>query len=302
MNKQTLDYPVCEPSYQLKSTQEWFAGIITNRLGENEAIQPYSPHGCLIAEEAAKYIIPSPTLLPHQRMQIYNQQYWWRLLNTLHDNFPLVTRLFGRHAFNEKIGIPYLLIYPPNHWSLSALGERLPKWVEEYYREPDQSLVLNSSHLDWAFMASCIAPHFPVPKFTQMIQENPESMASQIFYLQPHISLFTWNYDLFTFRTNFLKQDDDYWMDHRFPALPKGKKYFFALYRNIHNKLAWREIKKEEFILLQRFKMGTSITDVCEYIESQEPSIYEYAVNHLQQWLQEWAQAGFLTLQQQKSS
>lgn len=296
MIKQTFK-EIDEPPIQLKSTQEWFAGILTTRLGENNTIQSYAPNGCLIAEEAARYIIPSPTLSPHQRMQIYNQQYWWRLLNTLHANFPLVTRLFGYHAFNEKIGIPYLLTHPSTHWSLSQLGEKLPQWTEEYYREPDQSLVLNAAHLDWAFMASFIAPQFPNPNLSEMIKENPESLLSQTFYLQPHIALFTWEYDLFTFRGNFLKHEVDYWLEHRFPTLPKGKTYFFTLYRNINNQLAWREIKKEEFIILELFKMGTTISNVCEYIESQESSIYAYVAAHLQKWLQDWTQAGWLTLE-----
>lgn len=299
MNKHMLEKEIDQAPYQLKSTQEWFASIITNRLGKNQGIQSYTPSGCLVAEEAARYIVPSPTLRPHQRMQIYNQQYWWRLLNTLHQNFPLVTRLFGRHAFNEKIGIPYLLNYRPNHWSLNVLGEHLSKWITECYREPDQALVLNAVHLDWAFMASLIAPQYPIPNLVEMVKQDPESLLSETFYLQPHIHLFTWGYDLLTFRENFLKQDADYWIEHRFPKLPKGKTYFFALYRNIHQHLVWREIKKEEFILLERFKTGTTITDACAYIESQEASIYEYVAAHLQKWLQAWTQAGWLTLTSQ---
>ncbi len=298
MKKQTLNKDMDQPPCQLKATQEWFASVITNRLGENNTIQPYSnsTHGILIAEEAARYITPSSKLRPHQRMQIYNQQYWWRLLNTLHANFPLVTRLFGSHAFNEKIGIPYLLKYPPNHWSLNLLGERLPKWVAECYREPDQALILNAASLDWAFMASLIASQYSSPDLAQFINDNPESLLSQVFYLQPHINLFTWEYDLLTFRGNFLKQDVDYWLEHRFPDLPKEKSYFFILYRNANNHLAWREISKEEFILLECFKMGTNLTDACAYIESQDSSVYEFVANHLQKWLQSWMQAGWLTL------
>jgi hypothetical protein len=294
MSKHTLNQEI-NPPCQLKSTQQWFASIITHRLAENHTIQPYTPHGTLIAEEAARYIIPSLTLRPHQRMQIYNQQYWWRLLNTLHANFPLVTRLFGCQAFNEKIGIPYLLKYPPSHWSLNLLGDRLSTWIAECYQEPDQSLVLNAAHLDWAFMASFIAPQHPLPDLAQLIQDNPEHLLSQTFYLQPHIHLFTWEYDLLTFRGNFLKKDVDYWMEHRFPHLPKGKTYFFILYRNLNNHLAWREISKGEFTLLQRFKTGSNMVDACEYIESQESALYDYVAEHLQKWLQDWTQAGWLT-------
>lgn len=297
MKKQTRKQDYNQPPRRLKSTQEWFASIITHRLGENDTIQPYTSNGLFVAEETARYMSPSPTLQPHQRMQIYNQQYWWRLLNTLHMNFPLVTRLFGCHAFNEKIGIPYLLKYPPNHWSLNVLGERLPKWVSEFYQYQDKSLVQNASNLDWAFTASYIAPQHPIPDLNKLIQENPENLLSQVFYLQPHINLFTWEYDLLTFRGNFLKQDADYWVEHRFPNLPKGKTYFFALYRNLHHHLAWREIGKEEFTLLQRFKTGSSFADACEYIESKESAIYEYVAEHLQKWLQEWIQSGWLTLE-----
>jgi hypothetical protein len=280
----------------LKSTQEWFASVITLPLGENDTIQSYAPSGILIAEESARYIIPSPTLPPHQRMQIYNQQYWWRLLSTLHSNFPLITRLFGLQAFNEEIGIPYLFKYPPNHWSLSELGERLPQWIQEDYHEPDQSLLYNAANLDWAFMASFIAAQHPPLDLAHFIQENPETLLSLIFYLQPHLNLFVWEYDLLAFRGHFLKQDTDYWIEHPFPDLPKGKTYRFVLYRNAKNNIAWREISQGEYLLLEQFKKGTSITTACQYIEAQEASLYEEVATHLQKWLQEWTQAGWLTL------
>ena len=298
MYKQKLDIEFDQSPNTLKATQEWFASIITNPLGINDTIQPYSPNGGLIAEEAARYIIPSPTLRPHLRMQIYNQQYWWRLLNTLHANFPLVTRLFGSQAFNEEIGIPYLFKYPPNHWSLNELGERLPKWIEECYQEPDQSLLLNAAHLDWAFMASFIAPQYPPLDLAHLVQGNPDNLLSYTFYLQPYVNLFTWEYDLLTFRGCFLKEDVDYWIEHPFPELSKGKTYRFLLYRNAKNNIAWREISQGEFLLLEQFKMGTSISAACEYVERQEVSLYEQVAENLQKWLQEWTQAGWLTLSQ----
>ena len=287
MNKQTLNKKIDQLPCTLQSTQEWFATIITHRMGESDTIQPYSPNGILIAEEAARYIIPSPTLQPHQRMQIYNQQYWWRLLHTLHVNFPLVTRLFGHQAFNEQIGIPYILKYPPGHWSLTLLGECLPKWIMECYQEPDQSLIYNAASLDWAFTASFIASQFPPLDLSHLVEGNQESLLSYTFYLQSHIFLFTWEYDLMTFRGSFIKQEVDYWVENPFPELPKGKTYYFILYRNAVNNIAWREISKGELLLLEYFKKGTSIESACEFIETQEPSLYEEMEANLQKWMQD---------------
>lgn len=279
----------------LKTTQEWFASVITYPLGDNDTISSYSPHGFLIAEEATRYIVPSSTLKPHQRLQIYNQQYWWRLLNTLHINFPLVTRLFGRNGFNEQIGIPYLMKYPPNHWSLSAVGERLPGWISECYLEPDQNLVHHAATLDWAFTASFIAPQLKTLDLARLIQQKPESLLNTPFYLQPHIHLFTWEYDLLTFRDKFLEQDADYWIENRFPDLPKGKTYRFILYRNAKNNLAWREITQGEYLLLTCFKTGSSMASACEFMETQEPALYNEVATNLQKWIQDWTQLGWLT-------
>lgn len=295
MNKQVLNEDIDLLPCSLKTTQEWFASVITNRLGENDTIQPFSPNGILIAEEANRYIVPSSFLRPHQRIQIYNQQYWWRLLNTLHINFPLVTRLFGRNAFNEEIGIPYLLRYPPNHWSLSVIGERLPAWISECYQEPDQILVHHAAGLDWAFTASFIAPQLPRLDLIRLTQENPESILDQTFYLQPHIHLFTWEYDLLTFRDSFLQQDADYWIDNRFPELPKGKTYRFILYRNAKNNSAWREITEGEYLLLECFKKGSSLAAACKTMETQESSLYEEIEANLQKWLQDWTLLDWLT-------
>lgn len=295
MNNQLLNEEINPFPLSLQATQEWFASIITYPLGKNDTIQSHSPHGLLIAEEANRYITPNAHLQPHQRMQIYNQQYWWRLLNTLHINFPLVVRLFGYQAFNEKIGIPFLLHCPPNHWSLSTLGERLPKWIMECYHEPDQSLLYNAASLDWAFTACCIAPAHPPINLMELIQDAPENLLNYTFYLQPHVLLFSWEYNLLKFRDSFLAEEVDYWIEHPFPDLPKDNTYNFLLYRNANNHISWREICYAEFVLLEFLKKGATIKAVCEYIEAEKSHLYDTVENHLQQWLQNWTQAGLLT-------
>ena len=290
--------PYCcqEPAYpyNLKSTQEWFANIITNKLGQDDTIQTYGSEGLLVAEEACQYVAPSPTLTPHLRMQIYNQQYWWRLLNTLHTNFPLVTRLFGRNAFNEDVGIPYLLKYPPNHWSLYAIGERLPKWVSENYHEKDQTLVYHAAELDWAFTSVFISGEEHPLDLPHLVKKNPEKLLEYPLHLQPHIHLFSWDYDLLTFRQSFLEQNEDYWIENRFPELPKGKTYRFVLYRNAKNHAAWREISEGEFLFLKHLKTGASIEETCTFMEGQDNCLYEETASHMQEWLQRWTQLGWL--------
>lgn len=295
-NAKQVDIPL-----DLEGLQKWFASIITNRLDENGQIQAISPHGFVIAEEASLYVTHSPTLKPHERIQIYNQQYWWRLIKIMHENFPLVTRLFGYYSFNEFIAIPYLLKYPPNHWSLGTLGKHLADWIEKEYHAADKKLVLNSVKLDWAFIAIFISPSLPFLDFSTLINGNPESLFSYTFYLQPYIYLFHWNHDLIHFREKFLEHDVDHWTKHDFPEIPKGKNYFYVLYRANNNYVGWLEISHAQHTILNAFLNGATIETACEALEKEGDDVYEDAEKNLQKWLQEWVSFGWLTLEKQKN-
>ncbi|MDP1881178.1 MAG: DNA-binding domain-containing protein [Parachlamydiaceae bacterium] len=278
----------------LQSIQNWFGDVIAQPLIDNYIIQPYASNGILLSEEAEKYIIPSPTLKPYQRMQIYNQQYWWRLHNTLHSNFPLLTRLFGRSSFNEKIATPFLMQYPPNHWSLNHLGERLPSWIQDYYQHADQKLVFNAAKLDWAFADSSFAPKYSPLDLKKILEVNPEQLLTYTLHLQPHVHLFMWDYDLLMFRKKMLEKDVDAWIKNAFPKLKNGKNQFFVLYRNIRNNFSWRSIMKGEYLLLQQFQQGKSIEEACEYLESNDQASCEEIENNMERMFQEWTQLEWL--------
>jgi len=248
-------------------------------------------------EEACDYIVPSPTLKPAARIQIYNQQYWWRLLNALHDIYPLVTRLFGYYDFNMRLGIPYICRYPPNHWSLSHLGSRLPQWLKEEYQESDRELILNAAAIDNAFNDSFTSvdqkalsmDNLPVPN-------DPASIMDRPLFLQKHVHLFAMNYDLFDFRVEFLKQNPDYWIENDFPPLQKGRPYYFVLYRTLNNLINWKEISNAEYFLLSQLALGISVEAACDLLETQDEEIQKAAYQNLHRWFQEWTALRWLTL------
>lgn len=280
---------------ELKNIQEWFGSIISRPLLKNDQINPISPSGLIITKEATKFISPSPTLKPHQRMQIYNQQYWWRLLDALQTNFPLVTRLFGPTDFNQKIAIPFMVKYPPDHWSLTLFGEKLPGWIDKYYHASDKKLVYDAALLDQIFASSFLGKQNPLLDLETLSKNDPEALLNLPFYLQPHLFLVQFDYDLPFLREEMLKEEPQYWMKHDFPRLPSEKIYHFVFFRNSKNNVAWKDISQEEFFLLKRFQEGASIQLACNWIEEQAEELQESMGMGLQQWIQGWARFGWLT-------
>lgn len=270
-----------KPPDSLLEIQKWFGKTISQPLLPSNLLPEISPFGTDTKREAEKYIAPSATLEPYQRVEIYHQQYWWRLLDSMHQNFPFVLRLFGYEGFNTQIAIPYLSCFPPTDWALCKLGLTLPDWINKEYRKEDQNLVLNASEIDVAAHISFWSKDLKPLDFDKMPQNE---ILEKKITLQPHVSLFHFSSDLFSAREQFLEQEVEYWNTHPFPEIIHKHSYF-VLYRSLSNTVKWKEVTFGEYKMLSYFKEGTSINEAIEMIENEA---YEEAIEQLFFWFREW--------------
>ncbi|MBA3956956.1 MAG: putative DNA-binding domain-containing protein [Parachlamydiaceae bacterium] len=284
----------------LKEIQQWFAGAITQRIDEDSYIDPIARSGRLMQEEAKDFIVPSPTLEPAQRIEIYAQQYWWRLLGAMHENLPLVTRLFGYHDFNQTLAFPYLIKYPSTHWSLSFLTTDFVHWLEEDYHANDKSLVVDAARIDCAYIHSFLAEQKPYIDDALLPESGDlSSVTACHLTLQPHVQLFAFSYNIFEYRIEFLLQEPEYWVEHDFPKLEKfDKPLHYVLYRNSGLNLEVAIITHSEAQLLQKFVEGCTIDGLCDWLEQQpEDSVLcQEAGEQLSSWIQKWIALRWLAL------
>lgn len=275
---------------QLKRTQQWFASIIERPIDEEDRMNLISPSGQPMRQEACDYISPSPTLRPEQRIELYNQQYWWRLLKTMQESFPLVLRLFGYSSFNQLIATPYLVKYPSNHWSLLPLGDRLPQWIASEYHAEDKPLVSHAALVDCAFLHAFVCHQFP-PIASELAAQDQEHLLNQKLVLQPYVHLFELPYDLFQFRVEFLKQKPEYWIENDFPPLEHLEQpLHFVLYRNANKNVSIETVSLNEFLTLRQYVSGMTIDSLCQWLETQphESALYQEASQNLHLWFQNW--------------
>jgi hypothetical protein len=278
----------CVPM-SLLNVQKWFSTIITSPLEDLELILPVSPSGNSIKEEAATYILPGPVLEPHKRIEIYNQQYWWRLLKVLQDAFPCVLRLFGYADFNHLIGIPYLEKYKSDDWSLNTLGSHLPKWVKECYNAPDKELVHYAAEIDLMYQEIFFKPEHKGLSANEDISVKP-------LYMQPFARLMQFPYDIPDFRKNLLKQEPEYWLENAFPELKKNPT-FILLFRSPKGGIKNKVISETEWLILSQFHEGTTVDALCEWIERQSETLRSEAETHLQKWFGEWTIMGIFAVE-----
>jgi hypothetical protein len=252
----------------LAEIQAWFASIITTPIRETDGSNiPTYPSNLI--EEIRKKIAPSPQLKSEERIGIYQQQYWWRLLNIMQAHYPSLVRLFGHEDFNHRIAELYLIENPPNDWFLSRLGADLPQWLAKTYREKDAPLVLGLAKLDEAYESLRFKDKFAAIA--------PECLERKLF-LQPFVLLFEFSVDLFGFRSKLLETED-------FPELKKSsKRKYFVLFRYQEENL-YEEISSALFKLLSCFQKGARLCDLVPLLEKCEDVAGIFQMMATKEWL-----------------
>lgn len=93
------------------------------------------PHDPAFLATADRLLRQSPTLLPAECLELYHRQYWFRILDSLEEDFPGLIRLIGKDAF-WQIAEDYLLENPSRSFTLRHLGDRLPEFLRKHIADP----------------------------------------------------------------------------------------------------------------------------------------------------------------------
>jgi hypothetical protein len=250
--------------------QTWFAKHITSPIVESDSDNiPLFPPAVIAS--IRKRIAPGPSMLSEERLGIYQQQYWWRLINICQEIYPAVLRLFDYEDFNRLIAEPYLLKYPPHDWFLSNIGND---------RHRDAPLVSGLALLDLSYEKLLFTDTRPPLK--------PETLADcekKKLFLQPFVLLFALDADFFAFRKELMKHPPPYWQTSDLPPLEGGgRKNYFVLYRSQEESL-YEEISSEFFDLLTRFKKGARLSALIPLLEEFEGLLESFQLMASRGWL-----------------
>ena len=104
----------------------------------------------LPSNELLEQIRGSTALSALEGLQIYHNAYRSRLLAVLREDFPALLHWIGNESF-EQLALAYLAAWPPRHFSIRWLGEKLPEFISSYVEEPQLSPMRELAELEWAF-------------------------------------------------------------------------------------------------------------------------------------------------------
>ena len=94
---------------------------VTRPLTADFEMHRETEDGRSVQEMAAAYVKPSDRLSSFERLEIYNRQYWFRVIGAVSDDFPALQAVMGTKKF-ESMVLAYLRENPSTSFTLRNLG------------------------------------------------------------------------------------------------------------------------------------------------------------------------------------
>ena len=251
--------------------QRRMAEDVSRPLTADFAMQAVSTQGTSVEQIAAGYIKPNHLLSSFERLEIYNRQYWFRMIGAVSEDYPALSAVLGQKRCDALI-LAYLKENPSTSFTLRDLGAKLASWLEKHpeLAGPRRQLAVEVARLEWAYIEAFDSPALPPLDAVEFSRLLPTSVLA----LQPHLQLLALRYAVDEIVlavhkdrpvTDIVSNAATERKESKAIRVPKLKRSptFLAVHR-FQDSVYYRRIDREAFLLLSAIKEGAPITSVVE--------------------------------------
>lgn len=285
----------------LESLQREMTAAVMQPLTPDENMRSTAPDGRSMAEVAGSFIAPNSRLTPFERLEIYNRQYWYRVLGALAEDFPALRAVVGSRRF-EALSISYLSEHPSRSFTLRNLGSNLPVWLAAHPEHTGRRhrLAVDMAKLEWAFVEAFDAAEIAPLTQRQIAALQAESKLA----LQPYLQLVALQYPADDLVIELHRREkrqtseagvaheDDSAAQTAVPRL-RPRPIWLAVQR-VDLSVYYRRIGREEYQTLDALRSGSSLGEALEagFLGSRIPE--HKRSECVQEWFGNWAELGWI--------
>ena len=251
---------------------------------------------------AQQFIKPNDRLSSFERLEIYNRQYWFRLLDCLYDDFPGLRAVLGEPQFH-KMSQAYLAQYPSRSFQLRNLGQQLGTFLARHpqWAGSRLAMALDMAKFEWAQIEAFDAQALPVLEVKDLAGHNPAELRIK---LQPYVSLLRLEYPLDEFAIALKKEAPMHTeaaegkrrkIATKYVPLPKRERIFLVTHR-FNNAVFFKRIEEPAFILLEFLHRGLPVQEAVgralpPFFTADSARDWPGAIKS---WFANWAELGWL--------
>ena len=270
-----------------------------------ERMRSRLPDGRSVRKIADALIKPNDRLTAFERLEIYNRQYWFRLLASLSEDFPGLRSIIGERKF-EKLAVAYLNECPSESFTLRNLGSRLEAWLRKH---PEHIAGVERAAIDMVRLEWADIDAFDGMQLPQLTAKDAAKLGGgAVFRLQPHLHLLDLAYPVDALLLR-LRLDDSRsgtasnavlkfprTSKQRRASLPPPRKVYLAVYR-LHGTVYFKRLTRDAFTLLRALEEGKPLEDAIEVSLIRSRRSLDRLSLLVRKWFQDWSSLGWFALQ-----
>lgn len=255
----------------LLELQRRMAEDVMRPLTSDSQMQPLTPDGRSTQEIANSYIKPNDLLSSFDRLEIYNRQYWFRVIGAVAEDFPALNAVLGEKVF-DRLVLAYLRENPSTSFTLRNLGAKLPLWLEKHseFARHRHKFLLDVARLEWAYVEA-----FDSAEVAPLTASDFGDLAAETrLFLQPHLQLLDLNYPVDELVLAVHKEappsdimsnavSERRHVKRSRPIQMRPSAIRLAVHR-YENSVYYRRIDQENFLLLSALQKGVLLGDALE--------------------------------------
>jgi Putative DNA-binding domain len=234
-------------------------------------MQPQTEDGRSITEIADGYVKPNALLTSFERLEIYNRQYWFRVIGAVAEDYPALNAVLGSRRFDAMV-LAYLKENPSTSFTLRNIGAKLPAWLaaNSEITGARHGLAVDVARLEWAYVDA-----YDSASLTPFSEEDFAGLGAETrLRLQPHVQLLDLTYPVDELVLAVRKEAPEIEVasnavsevrQNKRAALPRMRKS--AIWLAVHrydDSVYYRRIDREAFLLLRSLRDGASIAEALE--------------------------------------
>ncbi len=283
-----------KPTPALDKVQRWMQAAVMHPDGVAEGMKSPQAREAIDAGSADDVVTRSKTLTAEQRLSIYGNAYYARLLECLREEYPATAHALGEETF-DSFAAAYLQNYPSHSYTLCRLGAEFSRFLKET-RPPREEgepaiswpeFLADLAAFEWAFSEVFDGPGVEGKEIldeAKIRAVSPEHWPESRMVPVPCLRLLAFRFPVQTYHAEV--------RDEKTPSLPAPAETLLALTRRSYV-VCHSVLSAPEYRLLNALIAGRTVGEaVAEIAPASETQVEGLAAN-LHTWFRSWAALGF---------
>jgi hypothetical protein len=229
-----------------------------------------------------------------ERLEVYNRQYWFRLITIMQEEYPCTLHVMGLDAFNLWV-IRYLDTHPPASPYLADMDADFPAFLRRRFRDVSRegkSVALRDKVLEAVAYDKALSRAFDAPGSLESMPVLTAPSASTRWVRAAHVTPLWMMWDFAAYRA--LCREDEA-LTGRFPLKRKGRGGHGVCLHRHDNTIYEKPVTRAEFLLLDALGNPRTLNQLfraaTKASTARERKVMERDVGT---WFKEWVELGWI--------